>query len=190
MRMFSACFLLILFASASAHDFPLSDVEFTRLLIEWDSQQIPNGEEISLYSSETIQLAEGDLIKIIDWGGNGNITAWTEVAQSSEGPFIVLGIEEGSFLGPGLIRFYVRHNSGNRPAGFAFSTYAIVRSGSSVSAYSDQTGNLVIPENASGPVQVILEQSSDMLNWVSANPGTYDPAEGKRFFRLRAVINN
>lgn len=46
---------------------------------------------------------------------------------------------------------------------------------------------VVIPTDASGPVQIILESSQDMINWNAANPGTYGASESDRFYRVRAV---
>ena len=46
---------------------------------------------------------------------------------------------------------------------------------------------VVIPTDASGPVQIILESSQDMINWNAANPGTYGASESERFYRVRAV---
>ena len=45
----------------------------------------------------------------------------------------------------------------------------------------------VIPENASGNVRIVLEQSTDLINWSSANPGIFPPSTSKRFFRVRSV---
>lgn len=45
----------------------------------------------------------------------------------------------------------------------------------------------VIPEDASGQYQVILESSTDMITWTAANPGTYAGTTAKRFFRTRIV---
>ena len=45
----------------------------------------------------------------------------------------------------------------------------------------------VIPENASGNVRIVLEQSTDLINWSSANPGVFPPSTSKRFFRVRSV---
>jgi len=44
----------------------------------------------------------------------------------------------------------------------------------------------VIPENAPGNVSIILEQSTDLINWTAVNPGSFPPATTKRFFRVRA----
>ncbi|HEX9046628.1 MAG TPA: hypothetical protein VF988_06345 [Verrucomicrobiae bacterium] len=46
---------------------------------------------------------------------------------------------------------------------------------------------VVIPSDATGPVQIILESSSDLVNWTSSLPGTYGNTYSNRFFRVRAV---
>ena len=45
----------------------------------------------------------------------------------------------------------------------------------------------VIPENAKTNVSVILEQSTDLVNWTAANPGDFAPSTSKRFFRVRTA---
>ena len=49
------------------------------------------------------------------------------------------------------------------------------------------TSAVVIPTDATGPVNVILESSTDLVTWTQANPGTYGASTTKRFFRVRAV---
>lgn len=44
-----------------------------------------------------------------------------------------------------------------------------------------------VPQEAGSNFDVILEQSSDLINWTPANPGSYSGAETKRFFRTRIV---
>ena len=44
----------------------------------------------------------------------------------------------------------------------------------------------VIPENTSKNVDIILEQSTDLVNWSPTNPGNFKPNAKKRFFRVRA----
>ena len=62
------------------------------------------------------------------------------------------------------------------------------QSSSSNSSLSTIPSNaVVIPSDSSGPVQIILESSEDMVNWNSANPGTYGASTNERFFRVRAV---
>lgn len=48
---------------------------------------------------------------------------------------------------------------------------------------------VVIPSSATGNVEIILESSSDLVNWSAANPGIYGASSAtNRFFRVRAVI--
>jgi hypothetical protein len=49
------------------------------------------------------------------------------------------------------------------------------------------SGTVVIPTDATGPVRIILESSTDLVTWTEANPGTYGRDNPKRFFRVRAV---
>jgi hypothetical protein len=46
---------------------------------------------------------------------------------------------------------------------------------------------VVIPTDATGPVQIVLESSTDLVNWNAASPGTYGATTSNRFFRVRAV---
>lgn len=47
--------------------------------------------------------------------------------------------------------------------------------------------SVVIPSDATGNVQIILESSSDLVNWIPSLPGTYGSTYSNRFFRVRAV---
>ena len=48
---------------------------------------------------------------------------------------------------------------------------------------------VVIPSDATGPVQIILESSLDLVTWTPALPGSYGASTALRFFRVRAVEN-
>ena len=45
----------------------------------------------------------------------------------------------------------------------------------------------VIPENAKTNVNLVLEQSTDLVNWSTADSGEFAPSTQKRFFRLRSA---
>ena len=47
--------------------------------------------------------------------------------------------------------------------------------------------SVVIPSDATGNVQIILESSSDMVNWIPSQAGTYGSTYSNRFFRVRAL---
>lgn len=52
------------------------------------------------------------------------------------------------------------------------------------------TSTLVIPTEPAGNTQVILESSSDLVNWTAAQPGVYGNGTSNRFFRIRAQKTN
>jgi hypothetical protein len=52
---------------------------------------------------------------------------------------------------------------------------------------SISSASVVVPENATGDVDVLLEQSTDMITWTQCLPGAYNASTQKRFFRVRAV---
>jgi hypothetical protein len=47
--------------------------------------------------------------------------------------------------------------------------------------------SVVIPTDAKGDVQIILQSSSDLVNWIPSLPGTYGSTYSNRFFRVVAV---
>tara|TARA_B100000963_G_C22318926_1_gene533427 strand:+ start:77 stop:637 length:561 start_codon:yes stop_codon:yes gene_type:complete len=56
-----------------------------------------------------------------------------------------------------------------------------------ISAASSGGTSVVIPEDADGTYEVVLESSTDMVTWTRANPGTYGGDTKKRFFRTRVI---
>jgi len=46
---------------------------------------------------------------------------------------------------------------------------------------------VVIPSDAKGPVQIVLQSSSDLITWTSCLPGTYGNTYSNRFFRVIAI---
>ena len=46
---------------------------------------------------------------------------------------------------------------------------------------------VVIPSDAQGPVNILLESSTNLVDWVQALPGTYGTSSQVRYFRVRAV---
>lgn len=65
-------------------------------------------------------------------------------------------------------------------------TYRLTNATSGLSA-AGPSSTVVIPEDATGPVAIILESSTDLVTWTAASPGTYGSSTAKRFFRLRAT---
>jgi hypothetical protein len=48
------------------------------------------------------------------------------------------------------------------------------------------SNSVVIPADSGGPVNIILESSTDLITWTAALPGSYGTSTAKRFFRVRA----
>ncbi len=51
------------------------------------------------------------------------------------------------------------------------------------------SNTVVIPADAGGNVDIILESSTDLVTWTAATPGSYGSSTSKRFFRIRAVAH-
>lgn len=67
-------------------------------------------------------------------------------------------------------------------------TYKVTDNSTSSTALSPLAGTaVVIPSDATGPVQIILESSTDLLNWATATTGSYGASTQRRFFRVRAL---
>ena len=49
------------------------------------------------------------------------------------------------------------------------------------------SNTVVIPSDANGNIEIILESSVDLVTWTAALPGVYGGTDDKRFFRVRAV---
>ena len=47
--------------------------------------------------------------------------------------------------------------------------------------------SLVLPESKDNSYNLVLESSTDLVNWTSDKTGSKGPSEKKRFYRLRAV---
>jgi hypothetical protein len=46
---------------------------------------------------------------------------------------------------------------------------------------------VIIPADAKGPVSIIMESSTNLVDWIQALPGTYGTSSQQRYFRVRAV---
>jgi len=80
------------------------------------------------------------------------------------------------------------------PSGFGNTSWATFQistpAGANVVSNYVPADAIVIPSSATGNVQIILESSTDLVNWTAANPGTYGASSAtNRFFRVRAVHN-
>jgi hypothetical protein len=49
------------------------------------------------------------------------------------------------------------------------------------------SNTVVVPADNGGPVTIVLESSTDLVNWAAALPGSYGTTTTNRFFRVRAT---
>jgi hypothetical protein len=88
------------------------------------------------------------------------------------------------FSGPARIRAYAGGSSSD--AGKSSLTTINVLRANAVPTITPQNA-AVIPADAGGNYNVILESSTDLITWTAATPGTYSSTTQKRFFRTRIV---
>jgi hypothetical protein len=119
----------------------------------------------------TGNLSDGTLINLNPYfSQNGNFVVASQIPQTFTG---LTNITVNSFGNPNWATFQI-----TTPA-----------SANVVSNYVPADA-IVIPASATGNVQIILESSTDLVNWTAANPGTYGASSAtNRFFRVRAVHN-
>jgi hypothetical protein len=89
-------------------------------------------------------------------------------------------------VGPAEIKFLKKIDYNNDYA--VALTYDLQKTTTSSSSPSLPSNTVVIPTDASGPVEIVMESSKDLVNWTRAEPGTYGTDTPKRFFRIRAVV--
>ena len=128
----------------------------------------------------SIVVPDGKILEIVSFPSNGTFT-YTPSSNSGPG-FPVYGSQftagsAGSckLVGPGVL-------VGPNYTGL---TYRLVDNISTTA--TTPTSAVVIPTDATGPVKIILESSTDLVTWTEANPGSYGVSTTKRFFRVRAV---
>ena len=152
---------LLLFGVFSASGFSQSYTT-TQLLYDFTREiQVPAGKllDVAYYSSST-----GSNVHYYPEGSvNGNnLTTYLPA----------------KIVGPGAVRV--------TNIGSALLTYRLLDNVDQ-STTTTPTSAVVIPTDATGPVNIILESSTDLVTWTTANPGAYGASTSRRFFRVRAV---
>ena len=108
---------------------------------------------------------------------------WVDVTINSN-TFEYKGAANLVVAGPATI--LVRVDNTNTYYQTPVSVYATIQITDNEPQFSPSTA-VVIPSDATGPVQIVLESSPDLVNWTAALPGTYGSSATNRFFRVRAV---
>ncbi len=152
---------------------------------------VPGVFDYASHYSETITLAAGDSAKAVYGqfsGGNIHVFELTIGALTFDLPISTTAqysaIGTPIIAGPATIRL----RSNGTTTNLAIVTLSITRANSVANVIPANA--VVIPEDAGGQYQVVLESSTDLLNWVVANPGTYGGSTQRRFFRTRILKLN
>jgi hypothetical protein len=134
-------------------------------------------------SSETITLNQGDTAKLLYGSPGFNAKLRCEIGTKS---FELYCFKAGTtwevnqvvIAGPATIT--LKSGGSGNGASSGFVTLGITRVGLA-------SGPTSIPQEAGSTFDVILESSSDLVNWLAVNPGEYSGTEARRFFRTRIV---
>ena len=159
----------------------------------------PTWATVEVVGTQTLELAAGDFL-VVDNLLSVTSNDFSVVDITKSGLQVELGGDNLPYIaksndvvvGPATCRLFAsyRNDPGNGTSTFTYVANILVTTPiTDLSALqSDAFGRIVIPENASGPASIFLEQSTDLINWVGTSPGTFDPSEERRFFRIRAAI--
>lgn len=145
-------------------------------------------EQDSKIYGDSYELAEGEIAQYFDtFFGEGEVSVLPRVQYIlPDGSWTDLH-EVEIVVGPATLRVYEHSSIATEGSGWGMVTFGVLSKISVVSDPQNTSHAVVIPEDASGPVEIIMESSTDMITWTRANPGTYGASTEKRFFRLRAV---
>jgi hypothetical protein len=158
--------------------------------------QSKNASEVDNARTSVLTLGEGESAKAV-WAGRTHpftpvagdpLAVILSVTRAGEtwltSPFLSFAspgnpnvCEKSSFeiAGPAIIKLPATSDDGTRSV-----TFKVTRVGTA-------SPPAEVPQEAGSNFDVILEQSSDLVNWTPANPGAYSGTETKRFFRTRIV---
>lgn len=165
---------------------------------------LPAGATVKAKSA-TITLAEGDVAELllapipvendyddaerrtVEFVTAGQTFSWQTIVvppgSSSTSSYIWAGVAKIQPLkvaGPGTLRLTSTHADTKTAV-----TFGITRANAIPSVTPSNA--VVIPNDAAGTYQVILESSTDLITWTAANPGSYSGTTQQRFFRTRVL---
>mgnify|MGYP001284157781 CR=1 FL=1 len=138
--------------------------------IYWNVISRPTGGVF--YVSSDLTVIKNDIhISILKSGGT----------QDNIGADISIGSAFPIVTGPAEIK--LRGSSNNSTGGIA--SFEITPNETATSKAAGPA--LVLPEGEDGKQKLVLESSTDLVNWTEDSLGSKDSSDKKRFYRLRAV---
>ena len=144
-----------------------------------------------------LEIKEGEILRPIKLISDGIVSPSIEYPDGSlyTSRFTLnsstpdIDVNNTPIVGPAIINFNDRYKKyGRYSLIFIYDLQKASTSSSGGSASNLPSNTVVIPTDASGPVEIIMESSKDLVNWTRAEPGTYGADTPKRFFRVRAVV--
>ncbi|MDH4453548.1 MAG: hypothetical protein QE570_10265 [Verrucomicrobiota bacterium] len=153
------------------------------------TMQVPAGGNDLRYS-DPVTLAAGDTATLLYSSNTGTPLQLEVVIGLNTRSLIIYAPSHITYSGPITLPgpATIRAKTSNNNAEIELVTLSVNRANSAENVVPANA--VVIPEDASGQFQVILESSTDLLNWTAANPGTYGGSTARRFFRTRIVKQN
>ncbi len=159
---------------------PASAGEHVTLTAECEINGIGYSQAVILAKGETLELKFSSYSGG-DFDRGGNLEATVDGKVYSFPTKLNLTTSRPVFLaGPAEVKFRVGGPGSNGPALKEFAVAEVTRAGAA-------SGPVPIPAEAGTAWQVLLEASSDLVNWVSVQPGEYPSSTPQRYFRTRLV---
>ncbi|MDA7676368.1 hypothetical protein N8584_00090 [bacterium] len=156
----------------------------------------PVSQDGEVVNSATLTIKEGEVVIPKSLWSSGKLKqAWADASHGAGVSTRIVFSQVGGartedyahpIIGPASIKFNLHYNFSQAP-GMVF-IYDLQKTTTSTSSSSLPSNTVVIPTDASGPVEIVMESSKDLVNWTRAEPGTYGADTPKRFFRIRAVV--
>jgi hypothetical protein len=114
---------------------------------------------------------------------NGTTISLTKGVTTSTGNSVTTAALPSGMQYTGITSLDLENHNGNYNPVVTFTVYTPPTNSTSVTPVN----SVVIPSDARGNVQIIMESSSDLVNWIPSLSGTYGSTYTNRFFRVRAV---
>lgn len=127
--------------------------------------------QLLVFGSHGLYVTVGG--EVFVWGAEALVSATSTIGFGTVGT-----VAPPTIAGPAVIELR-DNNSGYNHA------YVLVEITNTDESFVPSNA-VVVPADAGGPVNIILESSADLTTWTPATPGTYGTSTQKRFFRVRA----
>ena len=193
------------FAFVSALFFSLSvpvQAEYKTFILSSTNANYPALTNFVIGANTTIEFLGGSVSGGAPFGGSGSVidvqvvlpdtpgtTNFTKINRQFGGLDWSLAVDVRSdglpttVVGPVLVELSMP----NGPVAVDATAFYTVKISGQAGTVTPSTA-VVIPSDAKGPVNIVMESSTNLVDWVAALPGTYGSSNKERYFRVRAVV--